>query len=197
MTATMFEQEALSHLRSLGNYAASLCRDEHRTEDLVQDTLLKAFKYCATYKEGTNCRAWLFQICKNTYYNNYRRKRYEPIPVDFQDDAHADRSDRGSDEQRDFRPTLRDESAMLADDALLSDEVLTALKALPSHYQTVLILSDIEGYTYEEVAEFVQAPLGTIRSRIHRARKLVAHRLGDYAQRSGYIPARGRKREQA
>ncbi len=182
----LFSREALSHLDALRNFAFKLCRNEHYTNDLVQETMLKACRSFHTYQEGTNCRAWLFQICKNSYINDYRRKQYETVAMDFSED-NSSMSD--GDTQRNARVLPGDNSSAEAHEAMVGDEVATALDALPVDYQTALILSDIEGYTYEEIAEFSQAPIGTVRSRIHRARKMLAEKLEGYARKHGYGPS--------
>ena len=183
MTAdSLFEREALTHLDALQRFAFQLCRDEQSSRDLVQETMLKALRYFHTYEEGTNCRAWLYQICKNSFINSYRRKQHEPIAVDFQGEAAG-----GTHEsERNTYIEPHEDARYQMNVGYLSDEVASALAAIPADYQTVLILSDIEGYTYEEVAEFLCTPIGTIRSRIHRGRKRLADRLATFAQREGY-----------
>lgn len=180
---TLFEREALAQIDALRNFAFKLCRDEHYTNDLVQETMLKACKAFDTYREGTNCRAWLFQICKNSYINDYRRKQYETVTMNFTEESAG-----GDDEDahRHSRVMLIDNRSAEAHEAMVGDEVAQALEALPADYQTALILSDIEGYTYEEIAEFSHTPIGTIRSRIHRGRKMLARQLEEYARRHGY-----------
>lgn len=186
MSTELFTREALTHFDALRNFAFKLCRDEHHTNDLVQETMLKAYRSFHTYQEGTNCRAWLFQICKNSYINDYRRKKYETLSMDFTEDHSRMNVE---DLRRTVPVLLSDNSSADAHEAMVGDEVAMALDALPADYQTALILSDIEGYTYEEIAEFSQTPIGTVRSRIHRARKMLAQRLDEYAQRHGYVPS--------
>ena len=185
MTVSLFEREALSQLEALRHFAFQLSKDEQYTNDLVQETMLKACRYFHTYKVGTNCRAWLFQICKNSYINDFRRKRLEPVLVDFQEEA-ARSSDDGS-EPREIRPMFADEQFSTLHTSLLSDEVTEALNTIPADYQTAVILSDIEGHTYEEIADFMQSPIGTIRSRIHRGRRMLAEQLRQYAHERGYL----------
>ncbi len=179
-----FAREALPQMRALREFASTLCRDEQRTADLVQDTMLKAFRAFASYRPGTNCRAWLFQICKHCFINDRRRKKLEPIAVDFDVETGGDEM---GDELREVRAVAASLHESAPGDGVMDDEVMRALDDLPVDYHTVLILSDIEGYSYEEVAEFTQAPLGTVRSRIHRARKMMASRLHHYASREGYL----------
>jgi RNA polymerase sigma factor (sigma-70 family) len=183
---SLFLREALTQLDAIRNFAFKLCRDEQYSNDLVQETMLKACRSFHTYEEGTNCRAWLFQICKNSYINDYRRKQYETVAMNFAED-HAGAGD--DDTHRASRVLLMDNGSAEAHEAMVGDEVAEALDALPADYQTALILNDIEGFTYEEIAEFAHTPVGTIRSRIHRARKMLADRLEIYAQQHGYGPS--------
>jgi RNA polymerase sigma-70 factor (ECF subfamily) len=188
MNVTLFEREALPHLPALRHFAESLTHDRQRTDDLVQDTMLKAFRYFDSYRTGTNCRAWLFQICKHSFINEYRRKQYEPLLVDFQGEGCTTGSEEG--DEHTLRVDLKDESAATSAAALIGDEVAGALDSLPADYQTVLLLNDVEGYTYDEIAVFMRVPVGTIRSRIHRARKLMSRRLEVYARGLGYHSSR-------
>ncbi len=186
MATELFSREALPQIDALRNFAFKLCRDDQHTNDLVQETMLKAYKSFHMYQEGTNCRAWLFQICKNSYINDYRRKQYETIATDFSEETIGAGEE---DTRRRMKVSLSDTSNTEAHEAMVGDEVATALEALPSDYQTALILSDIEGLTYEEIAEFSHTPIGTIRSRIHRGRKMLAAKLEEYARAQGYGPS--------
>jgi RNA polymerase sigma-70 factor (ECF subfamily) len=179
---TVFEREALTHIDAVHNFAFQLCRDQQRSRDLVQETMLKACRYFHTYQHGTNCRAWLFQICKNAYINQYRRKHIEPVTVDFSDNPSEAENSAGGDEIRGVQVFLQDDRDAIVHNSCLSDEVITALRAIPLDYQTAVVLCDIEGHTYEEVADFMQVPVGTIRSRIHRGRKMLAGLLAKYAR---------------
>jgi|WetSurMetagenome_2_1015567.scaffolds.fasta_scaffold57472_2 RNA polymerase sigma factor (sigma-70 family) len=190
VTTTRFEQEALPQMSALKSFALQLCRDEQQSHDLVQETMLKAYKYFHMYREGTNCRAWLFQICKNSFINESRRKRLQPVAVDFQNDESGDWAGNDASARRELHAVLAGgQPAETADDSI-GDEVYSAMTHLPSDYQTALVLCDIEGHTYEEIAEFMHTPVGTIRSRIHRGRKLMAGQLGEYARTRGYLPER-------
>jgi RNA polymerase sigma factor (sigma-70 family) len=179
---TVFEQEALSQLPALRHFAESLTRDRQRTDDLVQETMLKAYRYFGSYRKGSNCRAWLFQICKHSFLNSYRRRQYEPLPIDFQ----AEACGYGTDEGGSIHADLTDNTEARAAEAMIGDEVAGALSALPAEYRTVLLLNDVEGYSYDEIAAFTAVPVGTVRSRIHRARKIMAGRLEGYARELGY-----------
>lgn len=180
----LFEREALPQMDALYSFALKLCRDEHHSKDLVQDTMLKAYRYFHTYTEGTNCRAWLFQICKNSYINQYRRKQYEPILLDFQGSAASFSGDRAGAGMEVVE--FDDDRSASTHERLIGDEIFEALQDIPADYQTAIMLSDIEGFTYGEIAAFTSVPIGTVRSRIHRGRKMLADRLAAYAHQRGY-----------
>ena len=175
-------------MSALQSFALQLCKDEQHSRDLVQETMLKAYLYFHTYQEGTNCRAWLFQICKNSFINETRRKQLQPVAIDFQQAESGDWSGGDGATLNDVYVNMGQQNGGTILTDALSDEVYKAIDVLPSDYQTVLILCDIEGHTYEEIAGFMQTPVGTIRSRIHRGRKLLADRLTKYARARGYSP---------
>lgn len=175
-----FESEALAELQTLERYAYHLCRDSEKSKDLVQDTFLKALKGFHRYRQGTNCRAWLMRIMKNAFINDYRRRALQSRLFDpYEDDE--ERASPSVDTVREGKLGR-----------MLGDEVITSLMALPAEYHTVVILSDVEGLPYGEIAEFLNVPLGTVRSRLHRGRKILAERLHRYAERCGYISTAGR-----
>ncbi len=182
----LFSQEALPHLEGLRHFAFQLCHNDQLSDDLVQETMLKAYRSFQSYKRGTNCRAWLFQICKNIYINLYRRKQLEPFLVDMGREMPEATGGMTAEEGRGIPVTLLDDADLRAHGQFLGDEIAGALGGLPPDYRTAVILSDIEGQTYEEIATFMQVPIGTIRSRIHRGRKLLAGHLGDYAKHLGW-----------
>ncbi len=174
-----FQREAVPHMGALYNFALRMTSSPDDAHDLVQDTYLKAWRFFDQFERGTNCKAWLFRILKNTYINRYRKESREPDTVDFED-------------VQEFYNTIRpvgSESTDLEERLyrnLLDDEVTAALAALPEDFRTVLILCDIEGFTYEEIAEFIDTPIGTVRSRLHRGRKLLQKRLLAYARERGF-----------
>ena len=174
-----FEAEAMPHMQALYNFAVRLCRDSDDAADLVQETYLKAFRFFDKFERGTNCKAWLFRILKNSYINRYRKTSKEPDVV-------------GYDVVEDFYETIRDPNVAAAAPEeevfanAMDDEVARAIEALPEEFRTVVILCDIEQFTYEEIAEFVDCPIGTVRSRLHRARKMLASSLFEYARQRGY-----------
>lgn len=164
----------------LYNYALRLTGSTDDAHDLLQETYLKAYRFWDKFEQGTNLRAWLFRIMKNTYINIYRKEVKEPDTVDY-------------DEIESYYNIIRDESSDDNDlqqklfGQLLDDDVSKALETLPEEFRTVVILCDIEGLTYEEIAEFLQIPVGTVRSRLHRGRKLLYTRLYDYAKERGFV----------
>ena len=175
-----FEAEALPHMDVLYNFALRTTGNQDDAHDLLQETYLKAYRFWDKYEKGTNIRAWLFRIMKNSYINRYRKETKEPDKVDYEDIEN-------------FYNTIRAESTDPNDlqkqlyGNLLGDEVTKALQELPDDFRTVVILCDIEGLTYEEIAEFVECPIGTVRSRLHRGRKLLQAQLFEYAKQQGMI----------
>lgn len=175
-----FENEALPHMDALYNFALRMTGDSDEADDLVQETFLKAFRFFDKFEKGTNAKAWLFRIMKNSYINDYRKQTREPDKVDYED-------------IQNFYETIKAteiKSQHYEEDAfskLLDDDVSKAITNLPEDFRTVIILSDIEGFTYEEIADFVDCPVGTVRSRLHRARKMLYTNLYGYAKDKGYI----------
>jgi RNA polymerase sigma-70 factor (ECF subfamily) len=177
---TEFEAEALPHLDVLYNFALRTTGNEDDARDLLQETYLKAYRFWDKYEKGTNIRAWLFRIMKNSYINRYRKETKEPDKVDYDDIENFYNSIRAeSTDPNDLQEQLYGN--------LLGDEVTKALQGLPDDFRTVVILCDIEGLTYEEIAEFVECPIGTVRSRLHRGRKLLQAKLFEYAKQQGMI----------
>ncbi len=178
---TEFERDAIPHMDALYNYALRMTGDSDDADDLIQETYLKAFRFFDKFERGTNCKAWLFRILRNTYINSYRKKKKEPDKVDYDEienyfeNIKAPSADNSHTEKDIF-------------DNLLDDELSGAISALPEDFRTVIILSDIEGFSYEEIADFVDCPVGTVRSRLHRARKMMFTKLHKYASEKGYIP---------
>lgn len=176
-----FEREAIPHMDLLYNFALRMTGNVDDANDLLQETYLKAYRFWDKYEKGTNIRAWLFRIMKNSYINRYRKESKEPDVVNY-------------DEIKNFYNTIRDESADPNDlqerlfGNLLDDDIVKALESLPEDFRTVVILCDIEGFTYEEIAEFVERPIGTVRSRLYRGRKMLQAKLFEYAKKRGYVP---------
>ena len=176
-----FEREALPHLDALHAYALHLCRDSADADDLVQETYIKALSNFASYQTGTNCRAWLFRILTNTFFNMRRsRKRHNPIDSEMPELELAlaeSAQDRGI-----YRPI-----DMQLLDGVVSKHVTDALDALPPEFRTVLLLADLHDFSYKEIADVVECPVGTVMSRLFRARKAMQKRLLNHAVQEGII----------
>ncbi|NTU52226.1 MAG: sigma-70 family RNA polymerase sigma factor [Chlorobiaceae bacterium] len=174
-----FQQEAIAHINALYNYALHLTMNPDDAEDLVQETYLKAYKFFNSFERGTNCKAWLFKILKNNYINKFRKNSREPGKVDY-------------DLIKDFYHTIKDVQSDTTEaesdffHSLLHDEIYQALQSLPEEFREVIQLCDIEGFTYEEIANMVESPIGTVRSRLYRGRKLLRNKLENYAKKHGY-----------
>lgn len=175
-----FEREAIPHMDALFNFALKMTGDSDEADDLVQETYLKAFRFFDKFEKGTNCKAWLFRIMKNTYINKYRKETKEPDKVDYEEVENF---------YENVKPSSTDSAHLEKDifDNLLDDELSEAINSLPDDFKTVVILCDIEGFTYEEIADFIDVPVGTVRSRLHRARKMLFTKLQKYASERGYI----------
>jgi RNA polymerase sigma-70 factor (ECF subfamily) len=182
----VFENELLPQIDALYNFAFHLCYNEDDANDLVQETYLKAYRFVDKYIQGTNAKAWLFKILKNAFINQYRKKSKRPTQVDYEEIAsYHDTEDASYVDFFDLREEIFQ--------GMMGDEVTNAINALPLDFRTVILLCDIEGFTYEEIAKIVNIPIGTVRSRLHRARNMLKEQLIDYAQKMGYEDKRGQK----
>ncbi len=174
-----FNEEIIPHLDALYNFGLRLTSEPNDAEDLVQDTIVKAYRFFDSYEKGTNAKAWLFRILKNSYINNYRKKSKKPQEVDY-------------DEVATFYETIRAERTETSDledkmfRELIDDDISNALDEIPEDFRTVVLLCDVEDFTYEEIANMLDVPIGTIRSRLHRGRNLLKAQLMDYATKKGY-----------
>ena len=175
----IFNGEFMPHIRSMYNFGFRLTLDRDDAKDLVQDTYLKAYRFIESFQKGTNAKAWLFRILKNSFINDYRKKSKEPSKVDYQEVEAYYNSD---EVDRQITPDLRVES--LKD--MIGDEISNALNSLDVDFRTVIILSDLEEFKYEEMAKILDIPIGTVRSRLHRARNLLKEKLSEYAKSMGY-----------
>jgi RNA polymerase sigma-70 factor (ECF subfamily) len=161
------------------NFAYRITFNEDDAKDLVQETYFKAFRFIDSFKEGTNAKAWLFRILKNSFINEFRKKNKEPTKVDYQDVETYYNSD---DVNEVITPDLRVEALQ----NMIGDEVSNALNSLAVDFRIVIILCDLEGFTYEEMSKILDIPIGTVRSRLHRARNLLREKLKIYARSMGY-----------
>jgi RNA polymerase sigma-70 factor (ECF subfamily) len=183
----LFERELLPFVDALHNFAYNLCYNDDGANDLVQETYLKAYRFINSYQEGTNAKAWLFKILKNVYINQYRQRSRRPTSVDIDEINVFTESDDDHTQQAylDLRKEMFDE--------MLGDEVTIALNSLPLEFRSVILLSDIEGFSYEEIAKIIEKPIGTVRSRLFRARNMLKEKLKNYADELGYDDVRGSK----
>lgn len=179
-----FEAELMPVISSLYNFAFRLTLDEDDANDLVQETYLKAYRFFDYFEPGTNAKAWLFRILKNSFINDFRKKSKQPAKVDYSEvEGYYNSDDVDAEGEGSSGTTdLRMESVQ----DLIGDEVAGALNSLPVDFRTVIILCDLEGFTYEEMAKILDIPIGTVRSRLHRARHFLKEKLEKYAKSMGY-----------
>jgi RNA polymerase sigma factor (sigma-70 family) len=175
----VFNNEFMPHINAMYNFAYRLTLDRDDAKDLLQDTYLKAYRFIDSFQQGTNAKAWLFRILKNSFINDYRKKSKEPSKVDYQEVESYYNSD---EVDRQITPDLRVESL----NNMIGDEISNALNSLDVDFRTVIILCDLEGFKYEEMAKILDIPIGTVRSRLHRARNLLKEKLSVYAKQMGY-----------
>ena len=176
-----FEREALPHLQALYGTALRLTHDPREAEDLVQDTTLRAFRFFHRFERGTNVKAWLFKILHNTFINRYRRRLREQRvleEIDRNDHYHlvaGSPTPGGGDPERalSFR--------------MLEGDVQRALAEVPPDFRMAVILADLEEFSYREIAEIMDCPVGTVMSRLFRGRRLLSRALHDYAVEQGII----------
>ncbi|KAF0243416.1 MAG: RNA polymerase sigma-70 factor ECF [Planctomycetota bacterium] len=172
-----FEKIAFEHLDRLHGTALKLTRNAAEADDLVQETYTRAFQHFGQFEQGTNFKAWIFRILVNTYINGYRRKGRAPALVDF------------SEMEPVYEEAVQETSFLNQPVSSLyerlDDEVKQALEKLPEEYRVVLLLASVEGFSYEEIAKMVGIPIGTVMSRLFRARALMRRNLVEYAKEHG------------
>ncbi|NJL76075.1 MAG: sigma-70 family RNA polymerase sigma factor [Saprospiraceae bacterium] len=176
----IFDREFLPEINALYNFAYHFTHNEEDANDLVQETYLKAFKSIESYQEGSNAKAWLFRILKNNFINEYRKKATRPTSVEYEELAnfHEEEEDTPYSSYADLRLEMFEH--------MMGDEVTDAINKLPVDFRTVIWLCDIEGFSYEEIAKIIDIPIGTVRSRLHRARIGLKEKLRDYAKSLGF-----------
>ena len=178
-----FEELALPHLDSLYSGAMRLTRNERDAEDLVQDSFLRAYRFFDKFERGTNIKAWLFKILTNTFINRYRRRVKERTLVEG--------SEREAVHERFISRDATDYAANPEQyffDRLVSDDILSAIDQLPLDFRLVVILADLQEFSYKEIAEILSCPVGTVMSRLFRGRKLLQKMLKGYAEENGILP---------
>ena len=183
-----FAEQAMPFMDQLYAHAMRMTRNAADAEDLVQETYLKGYRAFDSFKEGTNLRAWLFRILTNSYINNYRKKQRRPDESDLGDveDLYMYRRLGGA-ETSTLGRSAEDELL----DTITESEVKDAIEALPEQYRDAVLLADVEGFAYKEIAEILDVPIGTVMSRLHRGRKRLQDQLMEFGRRRGLVPDTG------
>ena len=177
-----FEAACVEHLDGLYAAALKMTRNSANAEELVQNTYLRAFRFADKFELGTNLKAWLFRILTNTFINDYRHKGHERRYID------RAAAEPVYDEILDSRAreyASNPEAHLFT--SFFKKDLEKALDELPEDFRTVVVLSDMQGFTYKEISEMIESPIGTVMSRLHRGRRLLQHQLVDYAVAAGLV----------
>jgi RNA polymerase sigma-70 factor, ECF subfamily len=177
-----FEEAALVHLDALFGAALRLTRDPSEAQDLVQDALVRAYRFQHHFEPGTNLKAWLLRILTNTFINHYRRSARERRVLDNDDSSPVGDGVMSRAAMRGLT-----DATSVAQEGLLRNEIFAALDSLPEDYRIMIVLADIEELSYKEIAEAVDVPIGTVMSRLHRARKMMQKQLIEQAVQMGIV----------
>jgi len=179
-----FERDAMQYTRQLYSAAMRMARNPSDAEDLVQETYLKAYRAYHTFQEGTNLKAWLYRILTNTYINKYRKDSRRPSEVDLGtvEDMYLYRR-LGSEESAEAARTTEDRVL----DGLVESDIKEAVEELPENFRIPVLLADLAGFSYKEIAEILDIPIGTVMSRLHRGRKAMQKRLWEFAKQRGLL----------
>jgi RNA polymerase sigma-70 factor (ECF subfamily) len=178
-----FQEEAMPFLDSLYAGALRMTRNPADAEDLVQETMMRGYRAFNRFEPGTNLKAWLFRILTNAYINTYRKKQREPRKVS-QDEVEDFDLYR---ELKDHDPNLSVTPETIVLDSLVDSDILEAIDDLPEQFRMAVVLSDVEGFSYAEMAQIMDVPMGTVMSRLHRGRKALQKRLWDIARDRGIV----------
>src|SRR3990172_55589 len=178
-----FEKLSLQYMDMLYSTALKMTRNIEEAEDLVQDTYLRAYRFFDKFEQGTNFKAWIFRILTNTFINNYRKKARTPRPVEL-DKVSFFLEDEDEPFQEPEGLNAYEEEAY---GELFDDEINHALDRLSAEFRQIIILSDVEGLSYKEIAEKADIPIGTVMSRLFRGRRMLQRSLFHYARRQGYV----------
>ena len=180
-----FAAEALEYMPALYSAALRMTRNPADAEDLVQETYLRAYRGFAGFEPGTNLRAWLYRILTNTFINSYRSKKRRPDEVDL-DEAEEFSLYRRLGGLEAAEAGRTPEAEVL--DSMPDEVVKEALESLPEQFRMAVLLADVEGFSYKEIAEIMDVPIGTVMSRLHRGRKQLQQRLWDFGREHGLVP---------
>jgi RNA polymerase sigma-70 factor (ECF subfamily) len=180
-----FERDAMPLARQLYGAAMRMTRNPSDAEDLVQETMLKAYRAYDSFTEGTNLKAWLYRILTNTYINKYRKAQRRPTETDLGEieDLYLYRR-MGSEESAEMSRSAEDQLL----EGLVESDIKEAVEALPEHFRIPVLLADLEGFSYKEIADILDVPIGTVMSRLHRGRKQLQRTLWEFASRRGLVP---------
>jgi RNA polymerase sigma-70 factor (ECF subfamily) len=179
-----FTSDAMQYAPQLFSTALRMTRSRSDAEDLVQETYIKGWRSFHTFQEGTNLRAWLFRIMTNTYINKYNAQKRKGTEVELDDVEELFLYKRlGSIDQSQLSSSAEDQMLELFTD----DEVKSALEDLPEDFRIPVLLSDVDGFSYKEISEMLEIPIGTVMSRLHRGRKAMQKMLYEYARERGLI----------
>jgi RNA polymerase sigma-70 factor (ECF subfamily) len=178
----LFTQLAMEHMPALYSAALRLTRNPADAEDLVQETYLRAYRGFGGFSEGTNLRAWLYRILTNTYINSYRAARRRPEVADVEDVEDLYLYHRLAGDGSSSRSAEEEALASFTD-----DEVKAAIESLPEAFRIAVLLADVEGFSYKEIAEITDVPIGTVMSRIHRGRRALQKALHGFAESRGLV----------
>ena len=172
----LFNANMVPFMDMLYGYAMYMRGDRDEASDLLQETFLKAYRFYDKFEQGTNAKAWLYRIMRNTYINDYRKGKRTPDMVEYDEQTSA------------YMMSRRDEPRPDAiKGEIFEDEIAEAISSLPEKFKSVIVLRDVEDLPYEEIAEALEIPIGTVRSRLHRARAILFEKLKTYAKERGYV----------
>ncbi len=174
-----FVEQAMQYMSSLYSAALRMTRNPSDAEDLVQETYLKAYRAFGTFQEGTNLKSWLYKILTNTFINSYRAKRRRPAETELDDveDLYLYRRLGGNQ-----ATSLGRSAEDLVLDRFTESEVKAAVESLPEAFRLAVLLADVEGFSYKEIAEILEVPIGTVMSRLHRGRRALEKALASFAE---------------
>jgi RNA polymerase sigma-70 factor, ECF subfamily len=182
-----FEQEALKHLDALYRTALRMTRNPQDAEDLVQETYLRAYRFFDQFETGTNLRAWLFKILTNAYINSYRKSQNEPKNTSLEDTEEFALYHQMARDVKDGSLGWDVEAEVL--DRFAEADIREAIESLPDSFRMTVLLADVEGFSYKEIAQITDVSLGTVMSRLFRGRRLLQKALADRARSAGFARA--------
>ena len=185
-----FEELTMPHIDSLYSMALRYIFNKEEAEDLVQDTYLKAYRFYSSFQQGTNIKAWLFKILRNTFINKYRKAASAPGEVLYEDidTLNTDQTAAQEGVSGKFTDTLATRCDEIS--SFMEDDIKHAIESLPVEYREVILLSDVEELSYKDISEIANVPVGTVKSRLNRGRKLLQKSLWEYAKDRGFIDRR-------